>query len=118
MNSTIESLAPFFSLGILVLCLLLSLRFGYRFLKYGGYKNAIFGGKIEKTYGEVSAIKKNRISRFIKVHKVLNSGKTEIGLEITCKRISGTQMEHFVISNEETVKLINHLEQAVNENYS
>lgn len=80
-----------------------------------GFKGALFGGKVEKTFGEIGLEKQNIISGKLRVHKIISETGNMIGIEIIQKSFLGYQMTPATLKKEEAVRLIQLLTQATNE---
>ena len=80
-----------------------------------GLKGAFFGGRIEKTYGEVDLEKQSIIRGKLKVHKVASKDGTKVGIEVAHKSFLSYNMVPATLSKEETRKLIQLLSSAINE---
>lgn len=99
----------FFALGIAVVAYML-----FKLIKYGTFKNALFGARITKTFGAVTG-KKLGVTNVIKIHALDEDGNGEIGLEIVSKSFGSWQMQPVNISKEDARKLSQYLEAAARE---
>ena len=87
--------------------------FAFKFLKFGGFKAAMFGASIERTIGEARASSGRIVKAVIKVH-VLDGGPDKaVGLEFVAKRLVSYQMLPVTLSENEARNLIRILETAV-----
>lgn len=87
--------------------------FVVKFIKYGGFKAAIFNAPIERTAGEVTASGGQLTSLVVRVHS-LGDGSADkaIGLEIVAKSFASYQMMPVTLSISEAKKLAALLESA------
>lgn len=80
-----------------------------------GLKGAMFGGRINKTYGEIELEKQSFLSGKLKVHRVESKTGSKIGIEVAHKSMLSFQMVPATLSKEEARRLIQLLTQATNE---
>jgi hypothetical protein len=80
-----------------------------------GFKGATFGGKIDKTYGEIALQKQFIMNGKIRVHKVAKKDGNQIGIELVHTSPLSYQMVPAHLSKEEAQKLIQLLTVAINE---
>lgn len=88
--------------------------FLFRVVRYGGFKAAMFGAKIEKTIGEVEGHPQLPVRTTLKVH-VLGGGSPEkaVGIEFIAKSVASYQMVPVTLSVSEAKKLASLLQAAV-----
>ena len=80
-----------------------------------GFKGAMFGGRIEKTYGEIELEKKSILSGKLKIHRVATANGSKVGIEVVHKSLLSFQMVPATLSNEEARRLIQMLTEATSE---
>lgn len=80
-----------------------------------GFKGAAFGGRINKTYGEISLQKQFVMNGKIRVHKVAKRNGNQIGIELVHTSPLSYQMVPANLSKEEAQQLIQLLTVAINE---
>jgi hypothetical protein len=80
-----------------------------------GLKGSLFGGRIEKTYGEVKLESKSTIGGNLKVHRINAGGNHLIGIEIVKKSPLGFQMVPALLTSSQAKELVLLLERATNE---
>ncbi|WP_148289689.1 hypothetical protein [Ideonella sp. B508-1] len=102
-----ENLFWFFFLGIVGY-------FIFRMVRYGGFKSAMFGAKIEKTLGEVEGQRQALLSSRLKVH-LLEGGPSEkaVGIELVAKGVASYQMMPITLSAAEAKRLVSLLQSAI-----
>jgi len=88
--------------------------FGYRMVRHGGFKAAMFGARIYRTVGEVSAEKQGPMRIALKVH-VLQRDPSEklIGIELVAKSFASYQMMPVTLSVNQAEQLASLLQNAV-----
>lgn len=102
-----ENLFWFFFLGIVGY-------FIFRMARYGGFKAAMFGAKIEKTLGEVEGRRQTLMSLRLKVHLLEgNPSEKAVGLELVAKGVASYQMMPITLSAAEAKKLVALLQSAI-----
>jgi len=86
----------------------------FRMIRYGGFKAAMFGARIEKTLGEVAGHPQPPGSVRLKVH-LLGGGSPDkaVGLELVAKSVASYQMTPITLSVAETKKLVSLLQSAI-----
>ena len=88
--------------------------FIFRMVRYGGFKAAMFGFKIEKTLGEVEGHRQPLMSMQLKVHLLEgNPPEKAVGLELVAKSIASYQIMPITLSETETKKLVSLLQSAI-----
>lgn len=80
-----------------------------------GFKGAMFGGRIEKTYGEIELEKQGIMSGKLKIHRIASSNGSKVGIEVVHKSLLSFQMVPATLRKEEVRRLIQLLTQATNE---
>ena len=80
-----------------------------------GFKGALFGGRIEKTYGEIELEKQTMMSGKLKVHRVSSKDGNRVGIELVHKSMLSYQMVPATLSKQEAQRLIHLLTLAANE---
>ena len=88
--------------------------FAYRFLKYKGFKGAMFGGEIVHTIGEVEGKRQFGGRPVLKVHVLRSpeSADAEVGLEFVAKTFASYQMMPITLARAEASKLASLLAEA------
>ena len=86
--------------------------FAYRVAKKG-FKGALFGGRIRKTFGEIPLRPVNGPSGVVRVHEIAGKNEPHIGIEIVQKTILSYDMTPITISRDDAAAVIEILEQAV-----
>lgn len=88
--------------------------FIFRMARYGGFKAAMFGAKIEKTLGEVEGQRQTLMSLRLKVHLLEGSpSEKTVGLELVAKSVASYQMMPITLSAAEAKKLVSLLQSAI-----
>lgn len=83
-------------------------------IKYGGFKAAQFGARIDHTVGEVQAYGAGPVRVRLKVHKLADGkGDRAVGVEIVAKSFAGYQMMGVPLTVESTRELIQQLEASI-----
>lgn len=80
-----------------------------------GLKGLLFGGKIDKTYGEVTLEKRGMLAGKIKVHKVVSKRGDRVGIELVNRTALSYQLVPATLSKDEARRLIQLLTQATND---
>ena len=89
--------------------------FIFRFLKFGGFKGAMFGARIQRTVGEAEGSGGSVMKTLVRVH-VLDGGPDKaVGLEFVAKSFASYQMVPVTLSDSEARELIRALQSAVGE---
>ena len=102
-----------FSIMFLAVFALIVGSLGFKFLKFGSFKGAMFEASIEHTIGEARATSGKLVEAAVKVH-VLDGGPDKaVGLEFVAKRFASYQMLPVTLSESEARNLIRFLENAV-----
>ncbi len=70
-----------------------------------GFKGALFGGRISKSYGEVKLAKKGMMSTGLGVHGITTDDGSRIGIEIVHKSPFGFQMTPVTLTKTEAQEL-------------
>ena len=87
--------------------------FAYRILKFGGWKAAMFGGRIEETVGEVQGLRRGAKIR-LRVHAITDDdGDRAVGIELIATTIGSYQMLPITLSSEAVHELITLLHESV-----
>jgi hypothetical protein len=88
--------------------------FGYRILKYGGFKGAVFGGRIERTLGEVRGTGRAAGNVKVRVHALAGGGEDRaVGVEFVATTIVSYQMFPITLSAKAAQDLIGLLQDAL-----
>jgi len=87
--------------------------FGYRMIRHGGFKAAMFGARIDRTVGEIPGEKQGPMSIALKVH-VLRRDATEklVGVELVAKSFASYQMMPITLSTSQAQRLASLLHEA------
>ena len=80
-----------------------------------GFKGTMFGGRINKTYGEIELEKQSIMSGKLRVHRVESKTGSKIGIEVVHKSMLSFQMVPATLGKDEARRLIQLLTQATNE---
>src|SRR5260221_14091651 len=87
--------------------------FGYRMIRYGGLKAAMFGARIDHTVGEVRAEKQGPMSVALKVHALRRDDSEKlIGIELVAKSFASYQMVPITLSVNQAQQLASLLQNA------
>jgi hypothetical protein len=88
--------------------------FGYRLIRYKGFRGAMFGAEIRKTIGEVEGASVGPVRRVLRVHVLDSESAPEknVGLEFVRKSFTSYKMIPVALSRAEAVNLIALLQQA------
>lgn len=87
--------------------------FGYKIIKHGGFKGAMFGAPIKTTVGEVSCAGPRPIRMVVKVHSLGGDSREKaVGVELVAKSFASYQMMPISLSKEDARKLATLLESA------
>jgi len=87
--------------------------FLFRIIRYGGFKAAIFGAKIERTLGEVQAQSVAGVSTTVKVHVLSSESKDRtVGIELVAKSIASYQMMPIKLTSLDAQRLASLLQSA------
>ena len=78
-----------------------------------GFKGALFGGRILRTFGEIPLRPANGPSGVVRVHEIAGKNESHIGIEIVQKTILSYDMTPITISGQDTAALVKMLEQAM-----
>ncbi len=84
-----------------------------KMLKHGGFKGAIFGAGIQRTIAEVPGSGPGFGCLSLKAHKLDNSPRKSVGIELSSKSFSGYQMIPMTLSTTEVKQLTALLDQAI-----
>ena len=105
-----ETAIPLIIIGAIILF------FISRMVKYGGFKNALFGAKAIKTIGTVEASCVFASVTNLKIHRLQSNKKEkDIGVEIIKKNGTNINIAPITLSNSQAKKLIMLLQVAINE---
>lgn len=88
--------------------------FGYKMLRHGGIKAAMFGARIDRTVGEVIGERQGSVGVALRVH-VLRREPAEklIGVELTAKSFASYQMMPITLSVTQAQQFASLLQDAV-----
>ncbi len=86
--------------------------FIFRMLRYGGFRAAMFGAKIQRTVGEVAGVAHPPVSSVLKVHVLAESPEKAVGLEFVARSFASYQMVPLTLSSGEAKKLVALLQEA------
>ena len=87
--------------------------FGYRMLRHGGFKAAMFGARIEHTVGEVPGERQGGTSVALKVHALRRENSERlIGIEFVAKSFASYQMMPITLSVAQAQQLASLLQNA------
>lgn len=89
----------------LVFFLLIGGRFFLKFMKFGGFKAAMFGAPIERTMGEAEGTGSGMMNISVKVHRLGGGPERAVGLEFVAKSFASYQMLPVALSAAEAKKL-------------
>jgi hypothetical protein len=84
-----------------------------RFVKFGGFKAAMFGAPIRRTTGEASGSSGKLLTTLIRVHVLGGGPDRAVGLELVAKSFASYQMVPVAFSESEARNLIRYLQSAV-----
>jgi len=88
--------------------------FLFRVLKYGGFKAAMFGGRIENTLGEVIGTGRAMGKVKLKIHQLDRADEDHaVAIELVATTIASYQMLPITLSAEATRELIGLLQEAL-----
>ena len=88
--------------------------FGYRMIRHGGFKAAMFGARIERTLGEVPGEKQGPMNIALKVHALRrNDSERLIGIELVTKTFASYQMMPITLSVTQAQQLASLLQNAI-----
>lgn len=87
--------------------------FIFRFFKFGGFKAAMFGARIERTVGEAKGSDGSMMKTLVRVHVLEGSPEKTVGLEFVAKSFASYQMVPITLSLSEARDLISYLQSAV-----
>ena len=89
--------------------------FLFNFVKFGGFKAAMFGARIERTVGEAQGSDGHIMKTLVRVH-VLDGGPDKaVGLEFVARSFTSYQMTPITLSSSQARDLIRQLQSAVGE---
>ena len=89
--------------------------FAYKALKYGGFKAAMLGGRIEQTVGEVKGIQRGANVR-LRIHSLLDDdGDRMVGIELVATTIGSYQMLPITLSERRAKELIALVQEALSD---
>jgi hypothetical protein len=90
--------------------------FVFRAFRFGGLKGAMFGARIERSLGEVTAERQGPVGTVVKVH-ILRRGADEklVGLEFVAKSIASYGMMPVALQADQASRLAALLQQALSE---
>ena len=107
------------SLVFFALFLAIAGTFTYRIVKYRGFKAAMFGGRIERTIGEVEGTGQTLGRVKLRVHTLSGGGKDRaVGIELVATTIASYQMLPITLSTEGAQDLIGLLQEATSDKAS
>lgn len=87
--------------------------FGYRMLRHGGFRGAMFGARIEQTVGEVTGEKQGPMNVALKVHALRRDDSEKlIGIELVAKSFASYQMMPITLSVSQAQQLASLLQNA------
>jgi len=89
--------------------------FAFRYFKFGGFKAAMFGARIERTVGEAEGSNGKLTTAIVRVHVLDGGPDKRVGLEFVTKSFASYQMVPITLSDTEARDLIRHLQAAVDE---
>lgn len=105
-----NTLFPFLFIGIFVFVIG---SFAIKFFRYGGFKAALFGARIERTLGEVSGGGMVFGSMTVKVHALDgDTPEKAVGLELIAKTFASYHVMPVTLSASETMHLASLLQTA------
>lgn len=88
--------------------------FGYRMIRHGGVKAAMFGARIDRTVGEVSGEKQGPVGVALKVHILRREAAEKlVGVELVAKSFASYQMMPITLSASQAQQLASLLNEAV-----
>jgi hypothetical protein len=88
--------------------------FGYRMLRHGGFKAALFGARIESTVGEVAAERQGPMRVAFKVHALRRDNSEKlVGIELIAKGFASYQMTPITLSVHQAQQLASLLQNAI-----
>jgi len=89
------------------------LYFVTRIARFGGFKAAMFGARIERTVGEVSGSGGKWMSTTIRVHRLEGEPDKAVGLELVQKSPGSWSMQPYSLSAGEASKLVQLVQSAL-----
>ncbi len=89
------------------------LYFVTRIVRYGGFKAAMFGARIERTVGEVYGSGSKFMGSTIRVHVLEGDAEKAIGLEVVQKGPGAYSMQPCSLSASEASKLVQLIQSAL-----
>ena len=93
--------------------------FIYRIVKYRGFKAAMFGGRIQRTIGEVEGTGQTLGRVNLRVHTLSGGGEDRaVGIELVATTIASYQMLPITLSTEGAQDLIGLLQEATSDKTS
>jgi hypothetical protein len=84
----------------------------FRFVKFGGFKAAMFGAPIERTIGEVLGSSGRMTKITVRVHILGGRPERAVGLELVARTIASYQMVPVALSEDEARDLLRLLQSA------
>lgn len=89
-----------------------------RFKKYKGFKGAIFGANIIKTFDEVLTKKHSFFNTKIRVHLLKRDQESLIGIELDVRSLTSIQIFPALIDRNDAIKLQKILQEAIDQTSS
>ena len=90
--------------------------FAYKALKYGGFKAAMLGGRIEQTVGEVEGLGQGPVTVKLRVHALTDDdGDRAVGIEIVATSIASYQMLPITLTERRAKDLIALVQEALSD---
>lgn len=79
--------------------------FIFRIIKYKGFRGALFGGEITKTFGEIELSKPGMLKTKLRIHRIKADGKNDVGIEVISKSPLSYHVYPVKLSREEATRL-------------
>jgi hypothetical protein len=79
--------------------------FVFRTIKYKGFRGALFGGEITKTFGEIDLSGSRMMGTKLKIHRINADGKNDVGDEVINKSPLSYLVYPVKLSREEATRL-------------
>jgi hypothetical protein len=89
--------------------------FFIRIIKYKGFRGALFGGEITKTFGEIELSRPGLLKTKLKIHRIKADGKNDVGVEVISKSALSYRVYPVNLSREEASRLAELITRAANE---
>jgi hypothetical protein len=90
---------------------------GYRVMRHGGFKAAMFGARIEHTVGEVAGERQGSMNVALKVHALRRDDSEKlVGIELVAKSIASYKMMPITLSVNQALQLASLLQNATRTN--